>query len=1013
MGKAKIVDTFQNPRTEFRGKPFWAWNGKLEKEELLRQIDNAKKMGFGGFFMHSRCGLDTKYLGEEWFELINACADYSKEIGLQAWLYDEDRWPSGTTGGEVTINPANRMRHIRMIPDANVEPNSVDQQMIDQALAAFVVKVGGNVLQEYTRVYSLEEASADKGNLYLFIEEEMRKSSFYNGYTYADTLNADTTQCFLESTHEKYVEACGDRIGDSILGMFTDEPNRGGLMTSFGQGSSSGEYEIPYTGKMPEKFKELYGYDMIDNLPELFLCKNPDKIAKIKWQYVELVQELFLDNYAKPIDKYCREHKMILTGHILHEDSLTCQTAMSGSMMRYYEYMEYPGIDFLGEQGRCYWIAKQLQSVARQQGKKMLLSELNGCTGWQMKLENYKAIGDWQALYGINLRCPHLSWYTMEGEAKRDCPASLFHQSAWWEESAIVEDYFARIAEFRAVGTPECHVLVLNPVESFWAQIHPFWCQGLGAKDEHLKDLEQQYANTFYWLQQAHIDFDYGDEGQLPRYARVENGKLIVGKASYEVVVISGMDTIRSTTIKLLIEFAAQGGKIVVCGKAPAYQDCEPVEWNINSIQVDCSREALIAPVSEYALSITHKDDLDANEILCQVNKQDDTTYIMMLNDNREEETEVTLRIKADGVVTRFIPENGELVLLKSKKVGEFLEVDCYFEAAGTMLLTIGQAFAKEKTLDKKVSVVEKKLKNPHSYILDESNICVLDQVKVSIDGADYSKPINILDADRKVRDLYKLPYRSGEMLQPWYINKHKVHPNGTVRLQYIFYVESLPEQDITLVVEQPEYVGLRCNNNELTYILNDYYWADICFKAVNIPKKFLKVGKNVISAEHTYFVTTNLEGMFLQGDFGVRVEKEKCILTTMPKELYFGDITKLGLPFYSGKVTYHCKLPKELDGRVKVTFDKMDSACIIIEGNGLKKTIAFHPYEADVTELVEEGCLTITAVLVRRNTFGPLHEVVTAKEGGYKTDLKYTFIENGIINEPVISYEIEHNKQV
>lgn len=30
---------FKNPSNEFRGKPFWSWNGKLEKEELLRQID--------------------------------------------------------------------------------------------------------------------------------------------------------------------------------------------------------------------------------------------------------------------------------------------------------------------------------------------------------------------------------------------------------------------------------------------------------------------------------------------------------------------------------------------------------------------------------------------------------------------------------------------------------------------------------------------------------------------------------------------------------------------------------------------------------------------------------------------------------------------------------------------------------------------------------------------------------------------------------------------------------------
>ena len=34
-----------------------------------------RDMGLGGFFMHSRTGLATEYLGDEWFALTNACAD--------------------------------------------------------------------------------------------------------------------------------------------------------------------------------------------------------------------------------------------------------------------------------------------------------------------------------------------------------------------------------------------------------------------------------------------------------------------------------------------------------------------------------------------------------------------------------------------------------------------------------------------------------------------------------------------------------------------------------------------------------------------------------------------------------------------------------------------------------------------------------------------------------------------------------------------------------------------------
>ena len=45
--------------------------------------------------MHARVGLNTPYLSEEWFKLVAACADEAKKQGMKAWLYDEDRWPSG------------------------------------------------------------------------------------------------------------------------------------------------------------------------------------------------------------------------------------------------------------------------------------------------------------------------------------------------------------------------------------------------------------------------------------------------------------------------------------------------------------------------------------------------------------------------------------------------------------------------------------------------------------------------------------------------------------------------------------------------------------------------------------------------------------------------------------------------------------------------------------------------------------------------------------------------------
>ena len=108
----KMLANFREPGAEFRGAPFWAWNAKLDPEELVRQIRIFKEMGLGGFFMHARIGLNTPYLSDEWFRCIHACVNEAKKLGMIANLYDEDRWPSGGAGSIVTRDDRYKMRFL-------------------------------------------------------------------------------------------------------------------------------------------------------------------------------------------------------------------------------------------------------------------------------------------------------------------------------------------------------------------------------------------------------------------------------------------------------------------------------------------------------------------------------------------------------------------------------------------------------------------------------------------------------------------------------------------------------------------------------------------------------------------------------------------------------------------------------------------------------------------------------------------------------------------------------------
>ncbi|MCD9021487.1 glycosyl hydrolase [Cohnella silvisoli] len=656
-----LHDLFMRPTAEFRGKPFWSWNGNLEKEELLRQLHVFHEMGFGGVFMHSRTGLATEYLGDEWFDLINLCAEEAEKLGMEAWLYDEDRWPSGTAGGMVTEEPRLRQKFIRLqiVPAERF-------QWSDNLIAAFKCRLEGLA---YYDIQPVEEGFAVGSNegfsILAFSIEEQQKESFFNGYTYLDTLNREATDKFIELTHEKYKSHSGKHFGKAIKGIFTDEPHRGSLMDGFSLANEDKEWHAPWTYTLFDRFKETYGYDLLLKLPELFLQPEGREFSQVKWHYTDLLQEIFLDNFAKPIQAWCQANDLILTGHILHEDSLAAQTAMVGSVMRYYEHMDYPGVDVLTEGNLNYWIVKQLSSAAHQLGKKWLLSELYGCTGWQMPLEGHKAVGDWQALFGINLRCHHLSWYTMAGEAKRDYPASIAHQSAWWQEYDYVETYFSRLGVVLSQGRPLCELLVINPVESLWGQIYPGWSRNLEAMSPQVQALEQIYRNTFHWLAGEQIDFDYGDEEMLCRLSSIGvdhdgHAVLRVGQATYRSVLVAGLMTMRSSTVRLLEQFLAAGGSIIFAGEPPKYVDALPSDTArivaSQAVQVPFASSVLTDACRKSRSSLLTLLDPESgkapNEIYAQLRADGDLMYIVLMNMNREQSfANIQVSLKVQGLV--------------------------------------------------------------------------------------------------------------------------------------------------------------------------------------------------------------------------------------------------------------------------------------------------------------------------------------------------------------------------
>ena len=986
----KLFDNFQNPEIKWRGKPFWAWNGKLEKEELIRQISVMKEMGFSGFFMHSRTGLATEYLGDEWFELINACADEAEKLGMDAWLYDEDRFPSGLVGGEVSKHPEYRQKSIRI----SILTNPEDFVWKDDMFEVWSCDLEDTVYSNLEKVTknTIFDSGSEKVIL-IFDIVEQGTSNLYNGYTYIDTMNKDATKLFLSLTHDKYIEKCGDRIGKSIPGIFTDEPHRGAILDGFAMYCDDGYMRLPYTQKLFEIFKNQFGYELEEHLPELFLFIGDHRVSQVKWHYVELLQQLFIDNFAIPCQDWCKKNNLILTGHILHEDTLTAQAAISGSVMRYYEHMDYPGVDVLTEGNINFWIVKQLQSSGRQLGKKWLLSELYGVSGWQMPFKGHKTVGDWQTLLGINFRCPHLSWYTMHGEAKRDYPGSIFHQSAWYQYYNYIETYFARFGYILSQGKPVCDVLVINPIESVWSQIHLGWSNILTSQDERIQKLELEYKDLFYWLLSSQIDFDYGDEEMISRLTQVKQESdsvhLEVGKMKYKTVVVGRMETIRSSTIKILNDFKKAGGKIIFAGAPPCYVDAlksnKTKRLADNCIKVDFKKEAVIEAIRKTIPLLVELENYKTGnsplDIFGILRKTEDSFIYAVLNTNRDESREdIRIRIKGNGYIEEWDCLSGTKKLIQTNIKSGYHEFNTRFEPAEEKLYVLQKQTdakpARDYTIKDRIEV-----KSQIAYSLEEPNICVLDLAEWQINDEKWNDELEVLKIDQSVRKKYDLPLRDGEMLQPWFVAQHKVDDKCKLKLNYYFEIETLPNS-IELVFEEPKNFNIAINGHKLDTEKSSGWWIDIAFHRVKIPMKYLCKGKNTIELSTTYNEKSNIEAIYLLGVFGVKLDDTKRILNSLPKELCFKNLVEQNLPFYSGAITYHLPMPRISSTKVQLKLNGLEAACAVVGETDTEKLIAWEPYTADISTYIGKENIPVKIILTRRNTFGPLHEVPLIQVG-------------------------------
>lgn len=424
---------FETVSKKYHPIPFWSWNEKLNTEETSNQVNMMNDAGIGGYFMHARGGLQTEYMGGEWFENVQTAIDEGKKLGMYSWAYDENGWPSGFGSGKVN-------------------------------------GLGVYYQQKYLRITDSEP----KENVIC----KNGKHWFYfdiNPY-YVDVLDKKVIAKFIEEAYEPYYK----KFGNSFEGFFTDEP----------QISRNG---IPWSFVYEDEYNSRYGENITEHLEELFCDVGDYKNTRIK--FWKMVTELFSESYSKQIYEWCESKGLKLTGHLVLEETLESQLITNGACMSQYEYFHIPGMDWLKRDIFECLTPMQVSSVAQQFGKKQVLSETFAMCGHNVSLAELKGIYEWQMVNGINLLCQHLEGYSIRGMRKRDYPPAMYYQQPWWSEYKKFNDAMSRIGMILSEGTVKIDTLLIHPMTTAWTMYNDKDNSGLDALNENLlsvmKMLEQ------------------------------------------------------------------------------------------------------------------------------------------------------------------------------------------------------------------------------------------------------------------------------------------------------------------------------------------------------------------------------------------------------------------------------------------------------------------------------------------------------------------------------------------
>jgi hypothetical protein len=514
-----IESDWNNSPREFSQAPFWFWNDELSEKEILRQMKDFCDHGIYGFVIHPRAGLprDTGWMSDRMIHFMRYAIEQAQKLDMWVVLYDEGMYPSGSGSGQVVaeneafrprglfaidlneVNPGEENSGFRI--DENRQPALVENQKL---VGIFNRESDGHRIAVLDR-FIKDGFSVIRGLHYIEENPSRRpdkKEVPEETPPLADILNPEAVRAFIRLVYQRFYDEFSDYFGTVIKAFFTDEPS------FLGRNSEPGAQ--PGNSDVLEHVNNWLGYDFRPHLPRLFYSDEPDS-EKYRNEYNRALEARLEKTYYEPISRWCREHKIALTGHPADPDDIG-----------HLRYFQIPGQDIVWRyiepgkpgslEGPQSTQAKCASSAMIHLGRRRNSNEYCGAYGHDFTFREMKWLANWLLVRGCNLLFPHAFYYSVRGPRIDERPPDVGPNNVWWDQLKPFADSTSRLCWLNTDSKHICEVAIL------------------GLNDY----LPWQSARVCF---QNQVDFNYLEARHLIEDAVIEKGGIHIAGMTYQVLI--------------------------------------------------------------------------------------------------------------------------------------------------------------------------------------------------------------------------------------------------------------------------------------------------------------------------------------------------------------------------------------------------------------------------------------------------------------------------------------------